>query len=1366
MKSVSPSARPAWRSTRRLTLWLGLLLLAGSVPFITHGQRQADGERATTFGAPRTIVDKLDDAPFVPGHVLVRFRSDALAERAEAASAALTLADGEDAAVQVEQFDGSELVDGLRLAHVAPADTLAAIAALNARADVLYAEPDYIWQVDRVPNDPNYGSANMYGLRKIGAEQAWDITTGTDDNTVVVGVLDGGVDVNHPDLRDNIWVNPGEIPGNGIDDDGNGFVDDINGYNFAHNRGAVFDSENGDEHATHVAGTIGARGDNGIGVVGVNWKTRIMSLKVLADGGGSTSDIIRGYNYAVLMRQRGVNLRVLNNSYGGRGFSQAAQDAIGGLNQAGILFVAAAGNDAVNNFNIPHYPSDYALPNMISVAATTSSDSLASFSNFGTRAVNIGAPGASILSTVPASMNVCGTGSAYCSFSGTSMASPHVAGAAALVCAQYPNIAVEQLRGALLYSGDLTIATLGKTTTDRRLNVFKTLQNLATGDATPPAAAGQLRITGQSGRSVSLAWTAPGDDGNTGQATDYDFFFINPINGARILLASSVAPPVGTPGPAGTAQSVTLDLPYRNFSGTIELRTYDKVGLSSTASIGVTVSVNNSSDPYLISETAATSLTTGGTPLNFHADDNYTFYSLGNFSFPYYGQTYTSLVVSSNGVLYLNPQSELPRNSDGTGDDAGSAVADLRGLKMIAGLWDDLRTDNTGGDVFVTQDSERVIFRWQARTYLNTNPDSGAPVNFEIELRRDGTIQIRYGSGNTNVRPVVGISGGDFDPYVVTSHTSEGALINLTNAPNVSFVPRSAAPACTYTLPQASASVSSGGGSFTAGVTTQAGCGLTAAQVTSNAPWLTVGAVTVGGAGAGTVNYTVSANTATAPRTGTLTIAGQTFTVLQAAAVPLCTYTLVQTSSNVVAAGGNFNVGVTTQAGCTLTTSQVTSSAPWLTVDTVTTGSGSGTVNYTAASNNTGVARTGTLTIAGQIFTVTQAAGAPVAPTLQFSAANYSVGEGNGQATITVTRTNDTSGTVTVDYRTADSDTFTVGCADTVNNRGAAFGRCDFATTVDTLSFAPGETSKTFVVPIINDAHVEGNETFQIMLSNPAGAALGTQTTATVTIADNDVAGQANPIFQTPFFVRQQYLDFLAREPEATEPYSALLNNCADVNTGPAVPSGCDRITVSGAFFGSPEFRDKGIYIIVFYRVAFNRLPTYAEFAVDLRGVTGTTGPETLAKRATFATAFTQRPAFGSAYGALADADYVAALFNNLALITTPDPQNPDGSLNPDGTRTIQKVTLTRSDLVARLGSGALTRAQVLRAIVQSDQISTAEATNAFVASQYYGYLRRTPDTGGFNGWISYLTTHPGDFRTMVNGFVNSIEYRLRFGMQ
>jgi hypothetical protein len=379
--------------------------------------------------------------------------------------------------------------------------------------------------------------------------------------------------------------------------------------------------------------------------------------------------------------------------------------------------------------------------------------------------------------------------------------------------------------------------------------------------------------------------------------------------------------------------------------------------------------------------------------------------------------------------------------------------------------------------------------------------------------------------------------------------------------------------------------------------------------------------------------------------------------------------------------------------------------------------------------------------------------GTPTSSTVQLSAASYQAGEGGGRVTLTVTRNGDATAPVAVDYRTVDTDTFTVGCADTTNNHGGAYGRCDFATAVGTLTLAAGETSKQFAVPVIDDAHAEGPETFQVVLSNAAGTTLVTPATATVTILDNDAAGAPNPIFTTPFFVRQHYLDFLSREPEQGEPWSNVLNNCSDVNNNPA----CDRLTVSAAFFGSPEFQLKGAYVFRFYKLAFNRLPEYGEIVADMSFVAGATAEEVYARKVQLATNFTQRSEFQTAYGGLSNSAYVTALLARYQLgsITTPDPAQPDGAT---------KVTLTSTDLVTRLNAGTLTRAQVFRAVADSDQAGAAEFRNAFVGMQYYGYLRRKPDAGGYQNWLDYLATHPDDSRTMVNGFVNSPEYRLRFG--
>jgi hypothetical protein len=380
--------------------------------------------------------------------------------------------------------------------------------------------------------------------------------------------------------------------------------------------------------------------------------------------------------------------------------------------------------------------------------------------------------------------------------------------------------------------------------------------------------------------------------------------------------------------------------------------------------------------------------------------------------------------------------------------------------------------------------------------------------------------------------------------------------------------------------------------------------------------------------------------------------------------------------------------------------------------------------------------------------------------TVQFSAATYEFSEGAGSASLVINRSGNLSATSTVGYTSVDNPS-SVACSDMTTMPGVAFARCDYATTLDTVTFGAGETQKVITVPLIDDGHVEGPEVVQFRLANPSGAVLGTQPTTVLTITDNDTQGTPNPIFTNSFLVREQYLDFLSREPEPSG-FNAWMNvliNCPDVNNvDPASPSSnCDRINVSSSFFRSQEFQLKGLFVYRFYQVAFGRLPTYTEIVADMRAVTGATPSDVFQKKAVFTNSFAQRPEFTTAYSAVTNLAFVSALLNryNLTSITTLDPANPDGT---------NKLTFTNNDLVSRLNANTLTRAQALRAIADSDQVFAAEVNKAFVAMQYYGYLRRTPEIGGYNSWLTYLNSHPSDFRTMVNGFVNSIEYRLRFG--
>jgi len=349
---------------------------------------------------------------------------------------------------------------------------------------VEYVQPNIVLQSQATPNDTYFSS--LYGQHNTGqtggtadadidAPEAWELTTGA--SSIVVGVIDTGVDWSHPDLVDNMWVNPGEIAGNGIDDDGNGFIDDIYGYDFANNDGNPMD-DNG--HGTHAAGTIGATGNNNKGVVGVVWDVSIMALKFLTAGGsGSTANAVRAVNYATMMNTDfNVDIRLTNNSWGGGGYSTALFNAIAANRDAGMLFLAAAGNDSTNNDNVPQYPANYNLDNIISVAATDHRDKLASFSNYGASSVDLGAPGVSIRSTMP--------GNSYGYMSGTSMATPQVAGVAALAWSYDNSATWQEVKSAILTGGDSISALNGKTSTGKRLNALGTLQQLSNDPAPDP----------------------------------------------------------------------------------------------------------------------------------------------------------------------------------------------------------------------------------------------------------------------------------------------------------------------------------------------------------------------------------------------------------------------------------------------------------------------------------------------------------------------------------------------------------------------------------------------------------------------------------------------------------------------------------------------------------------------------------------------------------------------------------------------------------------------------------------------------------------------------------------------------------------
>jgi subtilisin family serine protease len=345
---------------------------------------------------------------------------------------------------------------------------------------VEYAQPNYAIELDPLdtispndalyrqstatPNDPEF--SNQWALNNLGQDggtkradidalQAWSKTHGSDK--IVIAVLDTGVDYKHNDLAANMWTRPDSVPQ--YADEELGSIDDVHGFDADANAGDPMD-DNG--HGTHCAGIIGAEGDNGEGIAGINWNVSIMPLKFLGRGGfGTTKNAIEAINYAIDRKQKGVNVRVINASWGSTQYSRALEDAIRAAGEQGILFVAAAGNSGTDNDKRAHYPSNYDLPNVISVAAMDRTDSITSFSNFGVKTVHIAAPGRDIVSTW--------IGNAYREASGTSMAAPHVSGVAGLVLASEPGMSMAKLRERILGTADKLDSLNGKVATGGRL---------------------------------------------------------------------------------------------------------------------------------------------------------------------------------------------------------------------------------------------------------------------------------------------------------------------------------------------------------------------------------------------------------------------------------------------------------------------------------------------------------------------------------------------------------------------------------------------------------------------------------------------------------------------------------------------------------------------------------------------------------------------------------------------------------------------------------------------------------------------------------------------------------------------------------
>lgn len=469
--------------------------LLGRIEHALYGDSQPKGAMVMATPRKQLALEHLENrcvptaVSWVSDEVLVTFRPGTAATAKSQARALVHGDMAENIFTPAMKRAGDS---GIERLHLNGMGVEQAIVVLSKNPNVLFAEPNQIYTRMDISNDPYYSNGSLWGMEGdtsiaggpvnpygSAANQAWNAGY-TGSKTVVIGIIDEGYQYTHPDLVDNVGVNPGEIPSDGFDNDGNGYVDDIYGWDFVHNDNTIYDpSEN--YHGTHVAGIIGGKGGNGQGVAGVDWNISILSAKFLGPSGGTTANAIKAVDYFTNLKEaQHLNIVATNNSWGGGAYSQALQDAIIRAAKANILFVVAAGNSINNNDINPVYPSSYSslmgtptetpanYNNVISVAALTDTGGLASFSNYGPNSVNLAAPGAGIYSTVPVN--------SYGSLSGTSMAAPFVTGTAALYASRYPAATAGQIRDAILLGATPTPSLTGITSTEGRLNVWSTLQ--------------------------------------------------------------------------------------------------------------------------------------------------------------------------------------------------------------------------------------------------------------------------------------------------------------------------------------------------------------------------------------------------------------------------------------------------------------------------------------------------------------------------------------------------------------------------------------------------------------------------------------------------------------------------------------------------------------------------------------------------------------------------------------------------------------------------------------------------------------------------------------------------------------------------
>jgi subtilisin family serine protease len=735
--------------------------------------------------APALAQDRIANPPdFVPGEVLLKFKPGTAAEEISRIAGELGAAPTKNRGRLSPRL---RTIRGLTVEE--------AVTTYRNHPAIEYIEPNYILTIDAVPNDPRF--SQLWGLRNtgqggglpgadIGAVPTWDSVTGSAN--ILICVIDTGLDYLHEDLAANVWTNPAEVAGNGLDDDLNGFIDDIHGYDFLDGNGDPYDQHG---HGTHVAGTIAAVGNNGVGVAGVNWRGSIMAARFLGpDGLGTTEDAIAAIEYGVAM-----GARILNNSWGGTGYSLALEAAIESANQAGVLFVAAAGNAGLSLEMYPIYPASYTNANIVSVGASDRFDSLVREplwgSNYGPESVDLLAPGLDIFSTLP--------GDAYGPMSGTSMAAPHVTGALALMLARLPGFDAPAAKDRLLATATVLPQLEGTCLTSGRLDLYAfTGEN----DLVGPATIADLAVTVVGGDRIDLTWTAVGDDGGVGTAEAYDLRYAEFVFDETNWEQASAIPNPPSPGPPGTTESLRVSgldflttyhfaaVAHDEFGNRGELSNLVSIQtagapvlattsgsltetLSSGASVDRIIGLINAgagpldfriSDPVFVAppDDGTAPVTSGGPDADRYVwsdsdaagGPNYSWvdampgaalalwgddealsdpYPIG-FVFPFYGEEFTEFRVSSNGFISFSPLlsgDEAPDNRELPNPGAPG--------NLVAPYWDDLDL-SLGGLVYYRAAVDRLVVQFESVFRAG----GGEPNSFQIQLFPNGDVIFLY----------------------------------------------------------------------------------------------------------------------------------------------------------------------------------------------------------------------------------------------------------------------------------------------------------------------------------------------------------------------------------------------------------------------------------------------------------------------------------------------------------------------------------------------------------------------------------------------------------------------------------------------